>query len=375
MKTINKRSLVTLLVLSTFLIITVTSILMFSQAYDSSIALIHTIVGFTLILIAVFHLKNNFPALKNHSKVRLFNKQMPTNLALPFALVVTATLAVSAFYRLPPMEYVYKWGNSMRATDAKAPEQNELVYKLVDKTLDTNSGPELTVDLRRGPYFTWPQYAIWVEDMEGNFIQPIFVTSSIAKNNFVNKVTKIDKDIVFDSHVFLSGKVNWATTFEGAEYPETRKERARPESLPVFLHKNMEGSANDTLIPDEETAIADAYSGATMNQNFLLTSNLDKQANKKFKVRLEVNTSFDFNDYYSSDRFPNDPIYSGNGYSAQPSLIYEAIVSMDDKQSLYSMELVGRGHHSGRDGNIYQDLENITTAKQIIDRVVVEVKS
>jgi len=370
---INKRSLVTLLVFSTFLIITVTSILMFSQAYDSSIALIHTIIGFTLILIAMLHLKNNFIALKNHTKVKAARSTSPMNFALPVAAVITITLAVMSYYRVPPMEFVYKWGNVLRATNEK-PESTELIYTLVDKTVEANSGPTLKVDLRKGNYFTWPQYAIWVEDMEGNFIQPIYVTSKIATNNFVNKVTKVDSDVVFNSHVFVSGDVDLATTFEAGVYPESKSERARPESLPVFLHKNMQSSANQKLIPDGDASIADAYTGATINQSFLLTSNLKSNAQRKFKLRLEINTSFDFNDYYSSDRFPDDPIYSGNGYGAQPSLVYEALIDLDAEQPLYSMNLVGRGHHSGKDGELYNDLENITTAREIVDRILVEVK-
>ncbi|TQV85406.1 hypothetical protein [Aliikangiella coralliicola] len=306
--------------------------------------------------------------------MKLFTKQAPTNLALPVAIVVTSILAVMSYYRLPPMELLYKWGNTLRA-GAEASDKNELVYAVVDKRQDSHTGPTLTIDLRKGRYFTWPQYAIWVEDIEGNFIQPIYVTSKLAKNNFVNKVTKIDSNIVFDSHVFLSGDVDLSTTFESGVFPESKTERARPESLPVFLYKNMSSTNDDKLIPDGDSAIADAYTGATINQSILLTSNLNTRVKNRFKIRLEINTSFDFNEFYSSDRFPNDRIYSGDGYSAQPSLVYEAIISLDDTQKLYAMELIGRGHHSGKDGNIYPDLENITTAREIIDRVIVEVNN
>lgn len=371
-KNINARSLVTLFVLFAFVTIMVTSILMFSNKYDSSIALTHTVVGFALILVVFLHIKNNFSALKNHSKVNIKNKRKKTNMALPMVTVLSFVLIILSFNKMPPMLFIYEWGNALRADDKKTVGE-ELTYTVVDRRAADNQGPTITVDLREGPYFAWPQYAIWAEDMEGNFIQPIFVTSKLAKNNFVNQVTKVNDDIVFTSHVFLSGDVDLKTTFSSGVFPETKNDRARPESLPVFLHKNRDVSQSDSLIPDGDNAIVDAFSGATMTQSFLLTSTLKEEIATPFKIRLEINNSFDFNDYYSSDRFPDDAVYSGNGYSAQPSLIYEAIVENGSNTTVFPMKLIGRGHHSGQDGEIYTDLKNMTTALELIDRVLIEV--
>ena len=35
------------------------------------------------------------------------------------------------------------------------------------------------------------------------------------------------------------------------------------------------------------------------------------------------------------------------------------------------MRLVGRGHHSGQDGEIYADLSGITTARDLVARALV----
>lgn len=369
---IKSRSVVSLFVLLTFSTIAVTSILMFSQQYDSSIALVHTVVGFALILMVLFHIKNNFAPLKNHTKIVFKQKDKTLNLALPITFVITCLLVVMSFYKVQPMLFLYEWGNTLRA-GTKLEVGEELTYKVVDKTLDTATGRKISIDLRQGPYFAWPQYAIWVEDMDGNFIQPLFVTSKLANNNFVNKVDKIDKDVVFTSHVFLSGDVDLQTTFAAGVFPESKADRARPESLPVFLHKYQKITGSESIVPDGDNAIADAYSGATITQSFLMKSKLQKKVDGKVRVRLEINNSFDFNEYYSSDRFPDDATYSGNGYSAQPSLIYEAIVNLGDVNSIIPMQLIGRGHHSGKDGDVYQDLENMTTALELIDRIIVEV--
>lgn len=371
LKNISKRSFVSLLVLFTFLTITVTSVLMFTRQYDSSIAPVHTVVGFSLIFVAFFHVKNNFAPLKNHTKLEVRRKGITVNLALPVTCLVTLMLIVMAFYKVQPMLFIYEWGNTLRA-GTQLNSDEELTYTLVDKTRQSALGPKLTIDLRQGPYFAWPQYAIWVEDLHGNFIQPLFVTSKLASNNFINKVNRIDHNAVFTSHVILSGDIDLQATFESGIYPESKAERARPESLPVFLHKYRHFTESENLVPNGDNAVADAYSGATITQSFLLRSNL-KEPLSQFKVRFEINNSFDFNDYYSSDRFPDDAVYSGNGYSAQPSLLYEATIDLDGSASLFPMKLIGRGHHSGRDGAIYKDLHNITTALELIDRIIVEI--
>lgn len=109
-----------------------------------------------------------------------------------------------------------------------------------------------------------------------------------------------------------------------------------------------------------------------MTENFLLTTQALGDLPMQFKIRFEINQSFDFNEYYSSNRFPDDVIYSGNGFSAQPSVVYEAVVDRKNDQQLYRLTLIGQGHHSGKDGKINLDTSKLTTAKQIVDRVIVE---
>ncbi|MBK8187390.1 MAG: hypothetical protein IPK77_09240 [Cellvibrio sp.] len=148
----------------------------------------------------------------------------------------------------------------------------------------------------------------------------------------------------------------------------------RPESLPVFLHALGIQSKSGYFFPEAIPKEMDGYAGATFMDNFVLASKAMSDLPKQFKLRFEINQSFDFNDYYSSDRFPDDAIYSGDGYSAQPSVIYEVTIDMDNPQPIYAMQLIGHGHHSGKDGSIYPDIGQLTTATHIVDRILVEVK-
>jgi hypothetical protein len=371
---LNLRSFVSLTIFLSFMVILVTSILMFVQKHETSIALVHTIVGFGLLLIAIWHLKNNFTPLKKHFKWRAGAQgHRVFNIALPFAVTLSLVLVLLSLNQFSPLLAVYEWGNTLRAT-AKSKPVKKMTYERVDKTNVAHKGPQLTIDLRKGPYFLWPQYAIWLETLKGEFIRPIYVTSSLAKNNFVNKVTKKDKNIVFDSHIVLSGKVNPEEVFEFQEDSATKEQRIRPDSLPVFLHQLGKKSADGFFVPTEGDLLVDSFTGATMLDNFLLDTRLKDTLPSGVKVKFEINNSFDFNQYYSSDRFPDDPVYSGNGYSAQPSIVYEAIIDFSSQQKYFPMTLIGHGHHSGKNGKLYKNMDNLSTALELVDRIIVEVK-
>jgi len=234
------------------------------------------------------------------------------------------------------------------------------------------TGNKLTIDLRKGAYFQWPQYAIWLETLDGEFIQPLYVTEKLANNQFTTKVTRRNPEQVFTSNPQIAEEQG-QVIFEYTSEPETANQRMRPESLPVFLHKLAIQTTAGIHVPTGNDSAIDGYSGATLLDHFLLTSRTLRPLPESYKVRLEMNQSFDFNEYYSSNRYPDDPVYSGDGYTAQPSVVYEAIIDTTLPQQYFPMTMIGRGHHSGADGELHLDLENLTTALQLVDRVIVEV--
>ena len=112
-----------------------------------------------------------------------------------------------------------------------------------------------------------------------------------------------------------------------------------------------------------------------MTDNFIYSIKLSDRLSGQYRVRFEVNHSFDYNEYYSSDRFPNDPIYSGDGYTAQPSVIYQTIIDFGNPSKLLQMEVVGHGHHSGQNGDVYPDTSKLTTALELVERILVTYKN
>lgn len=344
----------------------VTSVLMFTRSHNTTTALMHTVLGAVLLVMILWHLKNNISALQQYLKLKTAAGKNGLNTALPAALVMGAGLAVASFFHWAPLAGFYEWGAGLRLHDPDHP-QTQLTYIKLEVPAKQAKGAALRIDLRTGPEFAWPQYALWLETLEGKLIQPLYVTRKLAESRFDTKVTRKADGLVFTSNPLDSGERELEAIFDFVDEPGTSGERARPESLPVFLNRLQQAAKTLNYV------VTDGYAGATLQQSFLLDTRTRSPITEPYRVRFEINQSFDFNTYYSSDRFPEDPIYSGNGYSAQPSLIYEAVIDPNSDQRYYPMRLLGRGHHSGRDGEIHPDLHNMTTALYIIDRIMIEI--
>ena len=354
---------------SCFLVMLITSFLLFTQQHSNLVALSHTLIGMLMMLMVIWHLAKNRKPLKHYlTPFKKYNNKY--SITLISSLLLVAYFAVAPLLRLWPAMTIYEWGQTLKVTD-KGNVDDEVIY--IERALspDTAVGQTITVELKKGAYFLWPQYAIWLETLDGKFVQPLFVTSATGTNNFINKVAKRDPSQVFTSHAILGADVDPDQTFLRGQDPRTKETRMRPEALPVFLHQLGIQTRNGLYLPTNASLLADGYSSATMTDNFIYHATLPKPLSGQYVVKFEINHSFDFNEYYSSNRFPDDAIYSGNGFSAQPSVIYQAIINFDLPEQILKMNLIGRGHHSGKNGQIYQDVSNLTTALELVGRLLI----
>ncbi|GLR72220.1 hypothetical protein GCM10007852_31280 [Agaribacter marinus] len=324
------------------------------------VSTIHSLAGFSFIAFALWHVKNNLLALINHLRLRTAKR---LNFELAVAFFGVATLISLSLIDFDPFKQFYAWGQSLRSSNTH--NKQSYAYEVIDMTTQSADGTHFRLDFRTGSRFAWPQYAFWLETLDGKMIQPLFVTAKLANNHFANKVKLKNPNQSFSENPLDSQP--WNAIFNDGWEPQTAATRARPESLPVFLHKLG-------IHPKQLSKLdIDGLTGATASNSFIYLGNSKQALPQNVKLKLEINQSFDFNEYYSSDRFPDDPVYSGNGFSGQPSLIYETTINSDSNRSIYVLELVGHGHHSGKTGELYKDLSKITTAKYIVDRIVVEV--
>lgn len=215
------------------------------------------------------------------------------------------------------------------------------------ETIVTNAGGkglEIQIEFVRGKFHNHPLLAVWLEDMEGNYIQTLYVAKSIATG------------------VFQRGKPEWQHWAEG--------EVRRPAALPYWGHKRGVKAADGLYVPDKTTQVPDAYSGATPKGDFILQTKPDQPVSKPFRVLLEINQPWDWNQYWTNNKFPDDPEYKT---SSQPAVVYEAIIDPNVKGKT-EMKPIGHSHYSGKDGTLTSDLSTLTTALQIAGRITVIVQ-
>lgn len=343
------RKLIGISIALTFLVLGVTGIIMYIIPYSKIVSSVHTLFGIVFIGAAIFHLKNNWKVLKTYSTEN--KSKQSFKFSKPFYIItaISSLILVGQLYALPPMNLIYQWGNSLRnSQQGKSATNNE--YEIIDLP-EAVGETHLVIEAKKGPSFKYPLFAVWLENGEGDYLQTLYVSQSIATS------------------VFKYGKKEGDQWLPAVLY--------RPEALPRWSHKSSHNGASSEIKTDAKKLLPDidAYSGATPTTNFIVNSGSNLEGSSDVRIFFEVNQSYDWNDYYHKDRFPEDSIYSGSGQVGQPALIYSAEIDLSIKgRKSYILEPVGHSHHSGKTGELYPDLSNITTALEIIDRVIITVQ-
>jgi hypothetical protein len=183
------------------------------------------------------------------------------------------------------------------------------------------SGPRFELSLQPGPeyakdmkvflfkYTVWPQVAVWLERPDGSFVDTLYVTELA--------VTR--------------------------DYRAAPKE-GRPEALPVWSalkQAGVDGVSSPTTV------------GSTVTYGNDLAARLPAGT---YIVKLETNRSYDWNSTYTKENA---------GVNGQPSLIYEAELTIGGEAQEASFVPIGTGSVDGKDGDIKFGLEGIDTALQL----------
>jgi len=130
--------------------------------------------------------------------------------------------------------------------------------------------------------------------------------------------------------------------------------------------------ADDGLyLPTTDHPIPDAYTGATPKNDFELKTRLDAEGLQIFNVMFEINQSWDWNEYWSNAKYPDDDEYKT---SSQPALVYQTKIDLNSGKKKYKMQLVGHSHYSGKNGELFKDISTLTTALEITKEIIVIVK-
>ena len=219
---------------------------------------------------------------------------------------------------------------------AKKPENFEsYIYGINDQcTL-------ISLKFEKGKEHNHPLFAVWLADENGKFIQTLYVSKSIGRGVFEHGSRKTGQ--------WMPGEIQ------------------RPATLPFWAHQRGILNEFGTYMPTTKKPEIDAFTGATPLESFILNVKTQKPLNGKFKIMLELNQSWDWNETWHNNRFPNDKEYKT---SSQPALVYSADIDTNAKTEV-EMKPIGHSHYAGKDGNLTTDLSTITTALKIAKKITV----
>lgn len=229
----------------------------------------------------------------------------------------------------------------------KKQKKNKKIEEIDTLNLAISAGAYyLQLTFLKGDAHNHPTFSIWLEDMDGKLIETLFVTQYFAKGTFGHGD---------------AGDGTWKND-EG--------EAIRPAALPYWSHKRNVISRDTIFAPTPENPVPDAISGATPSGSFVLNTSIENSLPKQFKIMMEVNQTWDWNDYWTNNKFPNDNNYKS---SAQPALVYESLIDLTSSNESYQLKAIGHSHYSGKDGKLYDDTTTITTALNIFNKATIVV--
>jgi hypothetical protein len=85
---------------------------------------------------------------------------------------------------------------------------------------------------------------------------------------------------------------------------------------------------------------------------------------------MEINQSWDWNEFWHNNKYPEDKEYKT---SSQPAVVYEATINTNKPGEEILFKPVGHSHYAGRDGKLYTELNTLTSALNIVKKCTVKV--
>jgi hypothetical protein len=225
------------------------------------------------------------------------------------------------------------------------PILGQKLVNFTEITLNSDGkGQSIKITVEKGEKYLHPILAIWLTTIDGKYVQTLYVSKSIAKG------------------IYEYGKADEGKWFPG--------ERRRPAAIPYWAFSRGIKEEDGLYIPTPKNPIADAYTGATPLNNFIINTKTDRYIKGKHKLLFEINQPFDFNDYWYNNLYPEDSPYRTSG---QPSVIYSVEIDFDNLEKEYYLNPIGHGHPTGENGKLFTNLSTLTTSMKIIKSIKVEV--
>lgn len=309
-----------------------TGVMSFVQPFSITTTRIHVVFGLATTVLVGLHLATRWRYFLGVAK----QVRQPTSKANPWHFrwllisitAVWAALLVASLYDAPPAsgliavsyESRHKaeiFRANPRTTYEHVQDQTRILQRQADAdAVQIEVLIDYTDDLTRRP-----AAAVWSETTRGTLIETLF----------------LDERLAFSENPEWGGKPT-----------------PRVKILPIWRHRY---SLINGVEPNGEV---DALTSATPMHSFSFSEHLQTDADSVV-VCLEINLAADI-----------DPLWQ-DGHIGQPSVLYTALIDLTRDQNYYLMQLTGHGGGADASGTLNYDLDKLTTARSLIDKVLVKV--
>ncbi|MFH1138399.1 MAG: hypothetical protein V1816_20180 [Pseudomonadota bacterium] len=188
-----------------------------------------------------------------------------------------------------------------------------------------------------------PSMAVWLEHLDGRHAATLRVTYRFASQDWIG-------EFFTDIH-----RPECLPIWRGAH----QVQGVQPESLCLSCHRVQDEGLDMKDFPE-----VDAVSGATPPDGLAAAFTLPPGlVPGPYRVRAELNHSWDYNESYPDGLAESDPVFSAQG--GQPSILWEGVLILGDEPSAVELQPAGRGEPGGRDSLVHPGLDGLTTARAI----------
>lgn len=310
-----------------FVALAVSGAMLFWQPFSLAVARVHIVLALTTVVLVGLHLASRVPYFSARLRPRP-PRRFPLDAV--GSLVVVAGLLGGAAVGWRPFEVLVEQGyESQHRVEIVRPSALSGFDWAEDAALTVSRAPSDDADLRvsllvklKHTVAPPPTIAVWAETTSGAMIETLYLDPRVAYTE--------------------------SPTWHGRQID-------RAAVLPIWRHRYTLVSG---VAPGGDT---DAVSGATPTHSFSLDSYLTAGDQNEIVLCVEVNAPNDPNEDYP------DPLLG------QPSLLYTAYLELDGEQPYALLELTARGDNT-QPGTPRYDLENITSAKRLIELILAKVE-
>lgn len=329
------RHIANLGLLLAFITLAVTGVMSFVLPFSITTARVHIVFGLVTLILVGMHLATRldyFARIARQSvDVKAKKKpQVPRWLVGAIVLVWAGLLAVSFYGTRPATDLIAVGYEARRAAEIfrAAPQTayEQVGESLRVASLSSESGQviirveaEYRDDLAKPP-----AAAIWAQSTgnDPKMIETLFVDQALAYSD--------------------------SPTWNGRPTP-------RHHILPIWRHRYRDVNGVD---PTGDVA---AITSATPNHSFSIEQELSTEEGE-IVICLEINAAADPNTAYPDDHL------------GQPSILYTALIDLASEQAYYLMSRTAHGGGAEADGQPRYGFDDITTAKHIVEKVLVHIQ-